>query len=180
MPKEAFPSGVVRVNEKGYMDKAMVIDWIRLVWNRRPGALLRHRSMLVLDASCGHLTESVKRALTEARTDFVVIPGGMTSTLQPLDMVLNKPFKDRVRQEYNEWMSGDNPKTLTGRLLRPPLATVCSWVLSAWRSLPDAMVQKAFKKCCISNMLDGTEDDALWKTVSDKESSSDDTDESSE
>lgn len=46
--------------------------------------------------------------------------------------------------------------------------------VSAWRSLPDSMVEKAFKKCCISNCLDGTEDDALWEAASDKLSSSDD------
>lgn len=94
--------------------------------------------------------------------------------------MLNKPFKDRVRLEYQEWMSGDNPKTPTGRLQRPPLGTVCGWVLSAWRSLPDVMVQKAFKKCCISNSLDGTEDDALWEEASNKRSSSEDSDTSDE
>lgn len=181
MPKEAFPPGVVvRVNEKGYMDEVMMLEWIRVVWNRRPGALLRPRSMLVLDAFRGHLTEGVKRVLCDGKTDLVIIPGGMTSTLQPLDVVLNKPFKDRVRLEYQEWMSGDNLKTPTGRLQRPPLGTVCGWVLSAWRSLPDVMVQNAFKKCCISNSLDGTEDDALWEEASNKRSSSEDSDTSDE
>ncbi|KAH8021239.1 hypothetical protein HPB51_013914 [Rhipicephalus microplus] len=66
-----------------------------------------------------------------------------------------QPFKGRVRLGYQEWMSGDNPKTPTGRIQRPPLATVCGWVLSAGDSLPDFMVKKAFKKCRISNSLDG-------------------------
>lgn len=129
MPKEAFPAGViVRINEKGYMDEALMLEWIRVVWNRWPGALLHYQSMLILDAFRGHLTEAVKRALSESKTDLVVIPGGMTSTFLPLDVVLNKPFKDRVRLEYSEWMSGDNQKTPTGRLRRPPLLTVCEWV----------------------------------------------------
>lgn len=173
MPKEAFPPGVVvRVNEKGYMDEAMMLEWIRVVWNRRPGALLRPRSMLVLDAFRGHLTEGVKRVLCDGKTDLVIIPGYMTSTLQPL--------KGGVQLEYQEWMSGDNPNTPTGRLQRPPLGTVCGWVLSAWRSLPDVMVQKAFKKYCISDSLDGTEDDALWEEASNKRSSSEDSDTSDE
>lgn len=181
LPKEAFPRDVVvRVNEKGYMDEALMREWIRTVWNRRPGALLQRRNMLVLDAFRGHLTTSVKEALRDGKTDLVVIPGGMTSTLQPLDVVLNKPFKDRVRAFYNDWMAGDNPRTPTGRLRRPPLATVCAWVSEAWRSLPEEMVVRAFKKCCISNALDGTEDDMLWEAASEKQSSSEESSDSSE
>lgn len=181
LPKEAFPRDVVvRVNEKGYMDEALMREWIRTVWNRRPGALLQHRNMLVLDAFRGHLTASVKEALRDGKTDLVVIPGGMTSTLQPLDVVLNKPFKDRVRALYSEWMAGDNPRTPTGRLRRPPLATVSGWVSEAWRSLPEEMVVRAFKKCCISNALDGTEDDMLWEAASERQSSSEESCDSSE
>ncbi|KAL1452370.1 hypothetical protein MTO96_043812 [Rhipicephalus appendiculatus] len=42
LPRETFPRDVVvRVNEKGYMDEALMVNWIQTVWNRRPGALLR-------------------------------------------------------------------------------------------------------------------------------------------
>lgn len=37
-----------------------------------------------------------------------------------------------------------------------------------------AMVIKAFKKCGISNTMDGTEDEMLWAVDSDKESSDND------
>ncbi|KAL1421128.1 hypothetical protein MTO96_023435 [Rhipicephalus appendiculatus] len=38
MLKEAFPPGVVVcVNQKGYMDEAMMLEWIQVVWNRPPG-----------------------------------------------------------------------------------------------------------------------------------------------
>src|SRR6218665_2361404 len=39
------------------------------------------------------------------RTDMAVIPGGLTSVLQPLDVCLNKPFKDRLRKMWVEWMT---------------------------------------------------------------------------
>ncbi|KAH8031761.1 hypothetical protein HPB51_020832 [Rhipicephalus microplus] len=58
--------------------------------------------MLVLEGFCGHLTDAVKRALGDGKTDLAVIPGGMTSTLQSINVVLNKPFKDRVRLEYQK------------------------------------------------------------------------------
>ena len=41
------------------------------------------------------------------------------------------------------------------------------WVLDAWRSLPAEMVAQSFKKCGISNAMDGTEDEILWEESED-------------
>jgi hypothetical protein len=89
-------------------------DWLLLVWNRRPGALLRKRGMLGLDAFQGHLTPEVKATITggSINTGLVVILGGMTSQLQVLGVVVNKPFKDHLKQLYSEWLlSGDHTLT---------------------------------------------------------------------
>ena len=59
--------------------------------------------MRVLDAFKGHLTDSVTKQLR--KNTELVIPGGMTSVLQPMDVSINKPFKDRLRQQYLTWNS---------------------------------------------------------------------------
>jgi hypothetical protein len=33
---------------------------------------------------------------------MIIIPGGMTSILQPLDISINKPCKDRLKANYAE------------------------------------------------------------------------------
>lgn len=184
LPKEAFPwHVVVCVNEKGYiMDEALMVDWVRTVWDRRPGAFLHCPNMLVLDAFRGHLTVSVKQPHRDGRTDLVVIPGVTTSTLQPLDVVLSKPFKGCVHEQYNEWMANDNPRTPTGWLGRPPLATVCVWGVSqAWHALLTKWLCALSRSAaCISNALSGTEDDVLWDAASEKQSSSDESGDSSD
>jgi hypothetical protein len=53
--------------------------------------------MRVLDAFKGHLTDSVKDQLRKMKTELVVITGRMTSVLQPMDVSINKPFRDRLR-----------------------------------------------------------------------------------
>jgi len=103
LPKEKFPPGFhVRVQEKGWMDQDLVKDWVDKVWDRGPGALRRQKAMLVLDSFRGHLNEDVKKKLQRGRTDTVVIPGGVTSILQPLDISINKPFKESLRRFYGE------------------------------------------------------------------------------
>lgn len=39
-----------------------------------------------------------------------MIPEGLTRQLQPLDVGVNKPFKDLLRREYNEWLAAEGRK----------------------------------------------------------------------
>lgn len=91
-PKEV----VVRCQAKGWMDEQLVQDWLRTVWSK-VGGLSRRKSMLVWDSFRAHLSKPVCSTLRSINTECVVIPGGMTSMLQPLDVSINKPFKDRMR-----------------------------------------------------------------------------------
>ena len=49
------------------------------------------------------------------------------------------------------------------------LDEICQWVSDAWDDIPPEMVAKSFRKCCITNALDGTEDDAIWEEESDSD-----------
>lgn len=163
LPKIHLPAGVVvRAHENAWMNSDLFVDWVKTVWEKRPGAMLAKRSMLVLDSFRGHTTEEVKDRLSRNGTDLVVIPGGMTSMLQPLDVSLNKPFKAHVKRYYAEWMAeGLYDLTPTGRVRRPDIALFCKWIVEAWKAIPGEMVRKSFKKCCITNNMDGTEDDLV-------------------
>jgi hypothetical protein len=37
------------------------------------------------------------------------------------------------------------------------------WVSAAWKAIPESFIVRSFKQCCISNALDGSEDDILWE-----------------
>ena len=50
----------------------------------------------------------------------------------------------------------------SGKIKRAPPHVVAHWVLFAWTSNTAELVAKSFKKCCISNALDGMENDLLW------------------
>lgn len=106
MPKIGNKHGVVvAMQQKGWMDENIMKIWIEKVWRSRIRGLGRRRSLLVLDSFEAHKTDQVKRSFKSENTDLAVIPGGLTSVLQPLDVCLNKPFKDRVRQKWMAWMA---------------------------------------------------------------------------
>jgi hypothetical protein len=120
--------------------------------------------MLVLDAFKGQLTDSVKNQLRKMKTELVVMSGEMTSVLQPMDVSINKPFKDRLRQQYLAWIADPARElTATGKIKRAAPSEVARWVSAACKAIPGSIIVRYFKKCCISNALDGSEDDILWE-----------------
>ena len=89
-----FPRRVhVGIHPKGWMDKAFCLDWLKTVWSKQPGGLLRKKSMLVLDAFRYYRMPSIKKKLVEDKTELAIISGSMTKMLQPLDICINKPVK---------------------------------------------------------------------------------------
>jgi len=127
--------------------------------------LERRRSLLVFDSFEAHMTDRVKRALKRENMNLAVIPSGLTSILQPLDISLNKPFKDGVRKRWMEWMAnGIHEFTVTGRQKKPSEELICSWIVDAWHEIPTDMIESSFLICGVTNRLDGSEDHLVYKT----------------
>lgn len=184
LPRCNIPAGVIlRVQAKGWMDAAGMVDWVSSVWNRRPGALRQPHSLLVMDSFAGHKDNLVKTRLQQRNTAIAMIPGGLTSICQPLDVSLNKPFKQGIKTRWVQWMeTGEHTFTPSGRQRAATPDLLCQWVKESWDDVKVEIVTKSFRKCGISNALDGTEDDEIFaddnepELPSESESDSDDND----
>jgi hypothetical protein len=160
IPREEFPEGVViRANSKGWMNEEEMIWWTENIWTKRSQRGSNPRSLLVLDSFSAHKTNTVKKRFHEKKTNLAVIPGGLTSQLQPLDVSLNKPFKAKVRNLYNHWMSeAIKEYTPSGKIKRPSYSLVATWIKESWEAMDIDMIRRSFKCCGISNNMNGSEE----------------------
>jgi hypothetical protein len=65
--------------------------------------------------------------------------------LQPLDVGVNKPFKDRIRNMYMLWAA----KNLSGREKAPAPSReeVLLWLKTSWDEITPEVIRNAFKAC---------------------------------
>ena len=45
--------------------------------------------------------------------------------------------------------------------------TIVHWIKVAWDELDPSIIRRGFKKCCLTNMMDGSEDNLLWEDEAD-------------
>ena len=74
------------------------IDWLASRFNAQ------ERKMLIMDSHRSHMTDDVKVACKSHNIDIIMIPGGCTKYLQPLDLTVNRSFKSKLKQQYHRSM----------------------------------------------------------------------------
>ena len=79
---------------------------------KRPGAIFSPLSLLIMDKAASHSTDVVERI---GNMSTAVIPGGCTSLVQPLDVSLNRPFKQAMRVQWSAWMNVPEDEQATTR-----------------------------------------------------------------
>ena len=77
------------------------------------------------------------------------MPEGCTSLVQPLDVVVNKVFKDKIRALYEKWLKDfglkEHNRTKKGNLKAPSSVTILRWIDTAWSQIDSELIIKAFK-----------------------------------
>ena len=123
------PLGIqVWFQDNGWMDEINMKKYSRYWLSKN---LDNSSKMLIYDSFSAHITPDIKASFKNNNTDLVVIPGGLTSICQPLDVSINKPFKNNLRRQWHNWMAnGGDGITKDGNLKRASLRSACQWVLN--------------------------------------------------
>lgn len=69
-------------------------------------------ALVIFDVFKGHMCDSVHTLLESNRFFQVHVPNNCTDLFQPLDLNVNKPFKDKLRSKFSVWYAQDVSKQL--------------------------------------------------------------------
>ena len=86
-----------------YFQKAIVPYFIKK--RQELGLESDHPGLAVYDQFRGQITEEVLRSFEEANITVVLVPGGWTSHLQPLDLTVMANFKRSIKLSFREWLT---------------------------------------------------------------------------
>lgn len=148
---------------KAWCDENLMKVWVEGEWGNMftnpPRANLSGK-ILVADVHRAQQTDEVRQLLQRKKTLLINIPPGCTSRVQPLDVSVNKPFKDAVRTQFEKQLNGNLTLHTQGKIPASEQRVVLKrWVGNAWDHICSntAMVKRSFKKCGINVNIDGSE-----------------------
>ena len=117
--------------------------FIRKVWESRPGGF-NNKKLSLSEYVQDSLDEVIKKRLSDVNNNVAINSGGLTCQLQSLDVSLNKPFKEKWKSLWSNWMVGATNPALTrrDRLRKPSIILWYQWVVKADPNI----IIKAFNK----------------------------------
>ena len=124
--KKAWDKRVrVQFQPNAWVDELVMVEWLNQQWKlsvyilSTPGhmeSILNNTvpRMLVLDVHRAQKTDRIKALFKSLNTVMAMVPSGCTSLVQPLDVCINKPFKDQVKAAAEQYYSANLTKWTKG------------------------------------------------------------------
>ena len=114
---------------------------------------LRKKALAIFDVFSAHRHERVLEKLKQANIAYVFIPAGCTDQLQPLDLKVNKVFKDSLKKQFNNWyaekVNASLRKSKNAEVVDLRLSSIkCThamWLESACKDISSDLIKLAFE-----------------------------------
>ena len=166
--KRYDPRVLVKFNPNAYANESVLVDWIT---DMLAPVLPAGPRLLALDVAKFHKTDSVLDTLRSHNIVPSMVPAGCTGLVQPLDVAVNKPVKDLLRELIERRL--DDFETASGEDLRESSQAsaveerrvlVQRCVAEAWEQFCTTrrnVIVDSFRKVGLSLPIDGSCDDEL-------------------
>ena len=90
------------------------------------------------------MMKSVVSLIQNAGCEVEHIPGGCTGLCQPVDVGVNKPFKSRLKDQWEEWMIAEG--NFRGTTSAPSRKDIADWTIKAYSTLSKTIIENAWKQ----------------------------------
>ena len=163
-----------------WCDEGIFKKWVKDVYLHYEEKEIQKKCILIMDKAPSHIYRA--KFLDKKKKSNVFIPGGLTRYLQPLDIGINRQFKDHLKNLYlanladnimddnettekemellkkydNVFGDGKRPSTLDAQRLN-----IINWVIDVWwndEKIKTSAIINSFNKAAISYPLDGSKD----------------------
>lgn len=132
--------------------------WIEIIYMNYFEDKNLSETLLILDHDTMHNAISIQKILSDKKINYVFIPKVLTSILQPLDVSINKVFKEWIRRNYESAVS----LLKTEKVSKINREIILKWIVDVWNNdsnIKNDIIRDAFLYCGISNKMDGSEDE---------------------
>jgi len=143
---------MVRFSESGFNNEDIIIDYIDkiiLTWKSK----VNKEIVLLIDQAKCHISEKVVSHLDKLRLTYLLIPAGGTYLFQPLDVCLNRPFKESLRGFYLSWLEKEVSVANIKVLQCPEFEKIIDWTSKAVEDLEISKIIESFQMTGVSENI---------------------------
>lgn len=133
---------IIKFQKNAWSTASLCREWLDDIWHAH---VKSNHSILIWDEFSGHTECDIHQR--DSLTQFQTIPPTCTAVIQPIDVCLAKPFKDRLRSLYSSWRLTHSPDAFP----KVSKQLLTQWVVSSWADVPTNKVQNSFRVCGFSN-----------------------------
>ena len=99
--------------------------------------------IIFLDSYRCHMMASVVSKIQDLGVEVEHIPGGCTALCQPVDIGINKPLKNRLRDQWEDWMIDEG--LANGTTSPPTRENIVQWTRYAVANISSEIVKNAWR-----------------------------------
>lgn len=93
----------VQCQENSWVDSSIFLEFLDNICFAPSLIKSTNKTLSVLDRVRSHFSNEISDIFEKNNAKFILIPTGRTRFVQPLDVCINKPFKDAIRKAYTEY-----------------------------------------------------------------------------
>ena len=108
-----------------WMDETTMLLYLKEIWFSESIYKRTKNTLLIVDRARSHISNEITNIFKQYNSNYVLIPPGLTSLLQPLDTHINKTFKYNIKNEYHQWLVKNKDISLNDNL-------VIDFIYNAW------------------------------------------------